>query len=165
MKNLHVIIVCFVFFLLQILVAPRIAFGPVAPDFPLLLVAYFAINRGVLHGSVAGFIVGFIQDIYAPETLGFNSLAKSITGFGIGVGGSKGEPDNGLFIMALFGIASLGHDLIYLIPFTGVHIGRLLILFVTVSIPSAIYTAVVGIIVHKLVSGLGGKVVKSFGKV
>ena len=45
MKSARVLIACFTFFLLQMIVAPKISFGEIGPDFILLLVAYFAINR------------------------------------------------------------------------------------------------------------------------
>lgn len=164
MKHVNVIVVCAIFWLLQLLLAPRIALGAIAPDFALVLVAYFALTRGVISGSVAGFVIGFILDVYSPETLGYNSLAMSIAGYAIAIGGSKGDEDNLPFLAALFGLAALCHDFIYLLAFTRLHPGKFLILFVTVAIPSSIYTAAIGVIAYRLVSRIGGKAVKSLGK-
>ena len=61
MRYLHLLFASFVFLLMQILLSPKIAIGAITPDFSLLLVAYLAINRGPIAGSVVGFLVGFVN--------------------------------------------------------------------------------------------------------
>lgn len=161
---LNIIIGTLIFVLLQMLVAPRIAIGEVSPDFMLLLVAYFAMHRKPEHGAIAGFVVGFVQDLYNPELLGLNALTKSIVGYGIAFVASKVERGHSLLIMALIGAAAFVNDLIYLVFFTGPHLGEFFILLITVSIPSSVYTALMGIAVFKAAEALGSKAVKSFGK-
>jgi rod shape-determining protein MreD len=153
-----------IFVLLQMLVAPRIAIGEIAPDFMLLLVVFFAVHRKPERGAVAGFVVGFIQDLYNPELLGLNALTKSLVGYGVAAVASKSERDNSLLIMALIGVAAFVNDFVYLLFFTGLHLGRFFILLVTVSIPSSVYTALIGVAVFKAAEALGSKAVKSFGK-
>ncbi len=161
---MNIIIGTLIFVLLQMLVAPRIAIGEVAPDFMILLVAYFAMHRKPEHGAIAGFVVGFLQDLYNPELLGLNSLTKSIVGYGIAFVASKVERGNSLLILALIGAAAFVNDFIYLLFFTGLHLGKFFILLITVSIPSSVYTALIGIAVFKVAEALGSKAVKSFGK-
>jgi rod shape-determining protein MreD len=163
-KYAHVIAACFIFFFLQMVLAPRIAFGEIAPDFPLLLVAYFSLNRGAFQGSISGFFVGLLQDLYSPELLGLNALTKSLAGYVLGLVGGKAEPDNLPFLVGLFGIAALANDFVYLLFFTGLDLGRFFVMFFTIAVPSAVYTAILGVVVHKVATYFGGKVVKTFGK-
>ena len=51
MRAINIAFTCIIFALLQMLVAPRIALGNVSPDFMLLLVAYFAIDRKAERGA------------------------------------------------------------------------------------------------------------------
>lgn len=163
-RGVNIAITCIIFALLQMLVAPRIAIGNVSPDFMLLLVAYFAIDRKAEQGAMVGFLVGLFQDLFNPELLGLNALTKSVVGYGLSVAGSKTRPDNPLLMAALVMAAALANDLLYLLFFTGLHLGKTLILWTTVSVPSAVYTALMGIVVYKLASVLGSKAVRHLGK-
>jgi len=163
-KVANVVIGTLIFVLLQMLVAPRIAIGEIAPDFMLLLVAYFAMRRKPEHAAIAGFAVGFLQDLYNPELLGLNALTKSLVGYGVAFVAAKLERGSSPLVLALIGAAALANDFIYLLFFTGLHLGRFFILLITVSIPSTVYTALIGIAVFKAAEALGSKAVKSFGK-
>jgi len=156
--------VLIIFLVLQAFFVRKMAIGRIAPDVPLLIVVYFAMFRGAFHGSLLGFLVGLLQDLFNATHLGLNAFTKTLTGYFIGLAGSKAEPDSSLFFFALVGIAGLAHDFVYLLIFTGMHLGKFFVMWVTVSIPSAIYTAVVGLVVHLLVSYAATEVVRSIGK-
>jgi rod shape-determining protein MreD len=164
MKKTALLTVLFVYFLLQTLLSDRMTLGRVSPDFPLLIVAYLAVYRGAFHGSIAGFIVGFLQDLFNPSFLGLNAFTKTLTGYVLGLGGSKTEADSSLFLFALFGAAALAHDFVYLLLFTGLRLGEFVLTWVTVSIPSALYTALIGVVVHKLVALSLTEAVRHLGK-
>jgi len=157
-------IVLIVFFLLQVSVADSITFARIGPDFPLLIAVYFAIFRGALAGSLFGFAVGLLQDFFNPSGLGLNALAKSIVGHLAGRMGAQTDRDNPLFLMAVFGAASLAHDFIYLLFFTQFNLGKFIIEWLAVGVPSAIYTAVAGGVVHALVAVLLSEAVRHLGK-
>jgi rod shape-determining protein MreD len=157
-------VVLFVFFLLQVLLRDAMSFGSIGPDFPLLIVVYFAVFRGPVGGSIVGFVVGVLQDLFNPSYLGLNALTKSLVGYAMGRAGAQTERDNPLFLIAVFGVAALAHDLIYLLFFTGFHMGKFALSFVTIAIPSAVYTAVVGAVVHALVTFFLAEAVRSLGK-
>jgi rod shape-determining protein MreD len=163
-KKFPLIVVLLVFVILQAFFAHKMAFGRISPDFPLLIVLYFAVYRGAFHGSILGFIVGLIQDLFNPTHLGLNALTKTLTGYCMGLAGTKTEPDSSLFLFALFGVAALAHDFVYLLVFTGLHLGKFVVTLATVSVPSALYTAVVGILVHWLVFFVTAEAVRSIGK-
>lgn len=164
MKKTTLVTVLVVFFLLQAILSDKIAFGKISPDFPLLIVAYLAVRRGAISGSITGFVVGFLQDLFNPSFLGLNAFAKTLTGYALGLAGSKAETDSAVFLFALFGAAALGHDFVYLVFFTELHLGQLFLTWVTVSIPSAFYTALIGVLVHELVAFLLTEAVKHLGK-
>ncbi len=154
----------FMFAFLQAFFARKMSIGMISPDFPLLIVVYFSIWSGAFRGSIMGFLVGLIQDLFNPSFLGLNALTKTLIGYCMGLAGSKAEPDNTLFLLALVGISALAHDFVYLLIFTGLHLGKFFVMWVTVSIPSAVYTAVVGVLVHWLVSYATGEAARYIGK-
>lgn len=164
MKSANITVTCLVFLLLEILVAPRIALGRISPDFMLLLAAYFAVQRKPEQAAIAGFLVGLFQDLANPELLGLNALTKTLVGYGLGVVGSKAESENPFFLMTILGITAVLHDFVYLLFFTGLHMSSFLVLWTTVSIPSAIYTAVAGLISFRMAATLGSKAARSIGK-
>ena len=153
-----------VFFLLQVLVADKLGIGRVEPDFPLLIVVYLAIYKGPIRGSTVGFLVGIIQDLFNPSLLGLNALTKTLSGYVFGIAGAKTEPESSVLLFALLGGAALAHDVVYLLFFTGLDVGKFFIMWLTVSIPSALYTAIIGVLVHTIVSFALSGVVRSLGK-
>jgi rod shape-determining protein MreD len=157
-------VVLVVFFLLQALFSDALTFGRIGPDFPLLIVAYFAVFRGSIAGSIFGFVAGFFQDLFNPSFLGLNALTKTLVGFALGRAGAQTERDHPVFLLALFGVSALAHDLIYLLFFTQFRLGELFVTWLTVSLPSAAYTAVVGIAVHVGAGFFLTEVVRSLGK-
>jgi rod shape-determining protein MreD len=164
MRRVNGLIVSLLFILMQMLLSPRFALGEVTPDFMLLLVAYFAVRRGPEQAAIVGFAVGLFQDLFNPEFLGLNALAKSLVGYGISVIGSKTDADNSLLLGALLASAAAVGDFVYLLFFTGLHLGKFFTLWVTVSIPSALYTALIGVILHWVARALGSKAGRSLGK-
>jgi rod shape-determining protein MreD len=151
-RGVGVAIVSIAFFLLQALAHDAMSFGRIGPDFPLLIVVYFAVFRGTLGGSVAGFVVGILQDLFNPAFLGLNALTKSLVGYAMGRAGAQTERDNPLFLVAVFGAAALAHDFVYLLFFTQFNLGKFILTWLSVGVPSAVYTAVVGAVVHALVN-------------
>lgn len=164
MKITQAIVVIFLFVILQVVVAPRISLGEIAPDFPLLLVAYFSVRRPAQRAAGAGFLIGLFQDLFNPTLLGLNALTKTLTAYALSVASSKLEPDSWLLLAPLFGLAALAHDVVYLLFFTGLHMGQFFVLLGTVALPSALYTSAAGVLVYKLAEAVSGKVVSSFGK-
>jgi rod shape-determining protein MreD len=164
MRLFYLILVILAFLMMQLVVADRIALGPVRPDFLVLIVAFFSLYRGAVQGSVFGFLLGFLQDLTNPGFLGLNALTKSILGFSVGKVGSKTFPENAPFLFVLFMAVSFGHDILYLVFYHWPHVGSALAAVFTAALPSAAYTAVFGVVVHKFLSMANPKVVESFGK-
>jgi rod shape-determining protein MreD len=152
-----------IYLALQAAVASRIAIGSIAPDFVVVCVVLFALQRGSLQGAVFGFAVGFLVDLSNPGYLGLNALTKTLLGFAAGGLGAATSP--GVLVLAVvFFAAALAHDILYLLIYLWPGVGGALLTVVTNALPSAIYTALAGITVERVLALLGAKVVTSFGK-
>jgi rod shape-determining protein MreD len=51
----------------------------VKPDLLLLLVIFNSLFQGPLKGTVFGFFIGLLEDIYSGKYIGMNALAKGLT--------------------------------------------------------------------------------------
>jgi rod shape-determining protein MreD len=163
MKHLGPIIGIVVYLILQAAVARHIAIGQVAPDFVVVCVVLFGLQRGAIMGSLFGFVVGLIVDLGNPGYLGVNALTKSVLGYGSGRLGAATSPGV-LVLFIVFFVAAFAHDLIYLVLFMWPHMGSAFVTLFTVALPSALYTALAGIVVERLLALLGAKVVTSLGQ-
>jgi rod shape-determining protein MreD len=158
------ILVCVVFLILQLVAANRLAIGEISPDFPLLFLAYFSLFRTRIQGTILGFFLGLLQDLFNPAFLGLNALTKSIIGYSVGYVGEKTVANSVPFIALVFFLSMLGHDLLYMLFFFKLHVVKIVVMFITVSIPSAVYTALIGVVVHSICTFFGYKAVEIFGK-
>lgn len=163
MKQIGPIVGIVVYLVLQAAVARHIAIGNVAPDFVVICVVLFGLQRGPIMGSLFGFLVGLIVDLGNPGFLGLNALAKSVLGYG---SGRLGAATSGgvLVLFIVFFAAAFVHDLLYLVVFMWPHLGSAFATLFTVALPSALYTALAGIVVERLLALLGAKVVTSLGQ-
>lgn len=164
MKGLYITLTSILFMVLQTAVAGRIAFGEVTPDFTLLLVVFFALYKGKMPGAVFGFVIGILQDLFNPGFLGLNAMTKSILGYTVGHVGARTFPENILFLFGLFFSVAFGHDAMYLVFFTWPDTGSFFSTLFGVALPSALYTATFGVVIHKLFTLVGAKAVNSLGK-
>jgi rod shape-determining protein MreD len=162
-RSFYLVLAILLCLLLQATLAPRIAFGQIAPDFVILAVLVFALYRGAVYGAILGFAVGFLQDLGTPEMLGLNALTKTLLGFTIGRVGAKTFPENALFLFGLFVASALCHDIVYLVIFKWPHMGSALLMILVAAIPSALYTALFGVGIDHLATRFGAKAV-AFGK-
>ena len=122
MKHLGPIIGIVVYLVLQAAVAHHIAIGSVAPDFVVICVVLFGLQRGPIMGSLFGFVVGVIVDLGNPGFLGLNALAKSVLGYGAGRLGAATSPGV-LVLFIVFVAAAFVHDFLYLILFMWPRLG------------------------------------------
>jgi len=152
MRTIYLVITVLIFLLLQAVVAPRVAIGPVEPDFILLIVIFLALIRGPIYGAIAGFIIGFILDLGNADLLGLNALVGSIVGYAVGQVGARTFPDNILFKFGLFVAVAWMHDAIYLFVYHWPRIGTSIGEIFAVALPSAVLTAVAGVIADRVIA-------------
>jgi rod shape-determining protein MreD len=163
MRGLGPIIGVLVYLALQAAVAQRIAIGNVAPDFIVVCVVLFGLQRGPIMGSLFGFVVGLVVDLGNPGSLGLNALTKSMLGYAAGRLGAATSPGV-LVLFIVFFVAAFAHDVVYLVVFMWPRVGSAFGTLFTVALPSALYTALAGIVVERLLALLGAKVVTRLGQ-
>ncbi|MBI9099872.1 MAG: rod shape-determining protein MreD [Spirochaetaceae bacterium] len=64
--------------ILQSTLLRYISFLEVIPNLYLIYLVYTSISNGGLHGTVCGFVSGFIEDAISISPLGFHALIKTI---------------------------------------------------------------------------------------
>jgi rod shape-determining protein MreD len=156
MRSIQVLLAVLLTSLLQLVVGERMAIFGIRPDLVVLTIVLLGLRRGPVTATVLGFLLGFLQDLLNPSTLGMNMLAKSCTGYAVGkLAGNLLV--GGLFLHAsLVGVAVLFHDLIYLLAYTRLDLSRFFGMFAQQSFPAALYTALCALVVLALASALAG---------
>ncbi len=146
---LKLIFYSFLFFvaaILQTLIVPHIEIMNAQPSFLLILTIITALRQGSLAGCFMGFMSGLLCDVYAPvEWLGAFSLAYCTVGFAVG------QIEESFINLNLFpkiivlALADFLKDAIYFFS-----IGRTTVdisgAIVSISVPNAIYTVILGAI-------------------
>ncbi len=161
MSSIRLGLAAFLALVLQLAFVDHLSVLGVRPDMTVLIVVMLGLRRGPVAGTLIGFFLGLFQDLLAPATLGMNMLAKSVLGY---LSGRLGQnlALSGLALYApLFAIAVLVHDLLYLMVYTRLDLYRVLRIFLVESLPTAVYTAVVGVVILAVAIVLGGGVFAS----
>jgi rod shape-determining protein MreD len=150
-KVLRYVIFFGVALIAQSTIVKLVAIGGRQPDLILLVLFYVALLEGSYVATIAGFCVGFVQDIYAPQILGLNTLCKSLLGFGLGYC-QRGVFIEGLVPRSLILFAAVViHDLFYFFLSSWPDVGSALIKVLKLGLPTALYTAILGYVVFYLI--------------
>lgn len=142
---------------LQATVVQYIGIGGIQPDLPLIATVLLALVRGSGAGTFGGFVVGLGQDITNPAFLGLNALTKSLLGFSLGTLRERFDAATAFSYAAILVVATLAHDLLYLTVSLRLVLSEILLALVTRTLPTAIYTAAVGIWVFMWVASVSGR--------
>ncbi|MEN8007035.1 MAG: rod shape-determining protein MreD [Candidatus Krumholzibacteriota bacterium] len=137
------------------MVGPLVSIAGVGPDFPIIALVILALAAGSIPGTIAGFMLGLVQDLSTPTLLGLQALCK--TGLGFGLGRLRGRLIHGMPLVeaTVIAIAVVAHDLVFLVIQASMFAdGDFLSLF-TRTLPSAVYTGLVGIPLLRVADYLG----------
>jgi rod shape-determining protein MreD len=137
---------------LQQTVASWLSAGGVRPDLMLIALTAVALRRGPVAGLYAGLFLGLIQDVYTVDTLGASVLAKGVVGYAMGFFEEKVMKVMAATRVLLLASSLVLHDLIFYLAagYRGIYF-RDALLFQ--SLPSAIYTLVLGAVVFYFAVG------------
>jgi rod shape-determining protein MreD len=67
--------------ILQIGFVPLLAIGAWRPNLIILIVIFAGFRLGVIPGTLTGFFLGLLTDVFSPGPIGITALAGSIVGF------------------------------------------------------------------------------------
>lgn len=125
-------------------------------DLAIIILVYLALRYGRSCGMVFGFLIGFLYDVFTPDTLGLGALVKCLIGFTLG-----SFKDN-LYLESLYSkgavvfLTLLLNDLFYYTATTGLSDSTLEVL-TRYSLPSAVYTSVIGMLIFLLAARIHQK--------
>lgn len=150
MTNLGLLILFLLFFVLQLLFIPLLEIKGIKPDLLLVFVILVGLQRERFWGTLVGFFVGLLQDLFCTGFLGVFTIAKTISGFLVRAFSEK-SVNNGVlnFGGIVFAIGIIHNFLVDWISAWGTHVSILIMIFRFV-IPEAFYTAVLAMIVYEL---------------
>jgi rod shape-determining protein MreD len=139
----------------ETVLAPVMAIGGIAPDFTVLAIVLLAMAEGPRAGAIGGFVVGLVQDLAVPTMLGLHSLCKTL--LGSVVGRTRGRLVYGLVLVEalLVLVATLGHDTLFLLVQSRQNSEVFLGPWFADAIPTAVYTALVGVPVLRVADVVG----------
>jgi rod shape-determining protein MreD len=158
-KTIRIVLLAAVIFILQLKVVPSIGMLGVMPDLVIVLLVALVLERGPVAAVIIGFLLGFLQDLGNASHLGMNALAKSLIAYGVARFGAGFLPESVLFKGLLIFAASLCNEGFSLIVTTGFDLPVIFLSFFRYSILSALYTAVVGLLVFAVIDAVTGRVV------
>ena len=163
MRVLRIILAACVVFVLQLVLSNIISLGEASPDFVLILLIVLAMRQTPAIAVVTGFLLGFLQDLGNASYLGMNALAKSLTRYVVARYASDLLPDSSLFKGLLIFVSALAGDVILLNIMLSFDQRCVLAALFRYSLLAALYTAVLGVVVFKVIDILPGRTVRSGG--
>ena len=129
--------------ILQAAFLNRFEVAGIRPDLLVAFVVYLGWMRGPIAGTIGGFFVGLIQDLDASGPLGLNALAKTIVGFAVAKAGARVDRSSLGVRFVFFLVAMLTHDVVYFAASSLGDPALFLRQMLTIALPSALYTALV----------------------
>jgi len=149
---------------LQATLIPALGIAGIRPDLPLVAVTLVALSRGAATGTITGFLVGLAQDLGNPGFLGLNALAKCLVGHTVGTLRGRFDAGTALSHALVLGAATVAHDLVYLTIHRRLVLSEIFLALGTHTLPTALYTAVVGSLLAVLLAALAGRRSHRFGR-
>lgn len=130
--------------------AEHVALFGFQPDFAMIALVFIAESTGFVQCILFGFAIGFFQDVYSPEYLGYNSLTMSVLAFILAFIRERLTTENFSVRLLMIFITCLLHDLIYLSMYAGFDFAILFNIYVWNSIIGAAYTSVLAMVLISL---------------
>ncbi|MGE5403095.1 MAG: rod shape-determining protein MreD [Ignavibacteriales bacterium] len=133
---------------IQLTIIPLFSYNQIAPDLILILLVYFTLRMGQLHGTILGFAFGLMFDLVSGSILGSAAFAKTLSGFLTGYFYNENKIENNLHsFMFLFIVLVIGTvDSVVYSFFSTTETGTgLMTLVIIQGLFPAIYSSVVSL--------------------
>ncbi|WP_027338569.1 rod shape-determining protein MreD [Halonatronum saccharophilum] len=120
----------------------------VTPDLMLIIIVVLAINKGKTAGGIAGFIIGFLQDLFSGNLFGINAITKTIVGYLLGFLSKVIYQDNFIIVAIITFFATIINQGMIIFFTGGIDIESAL---KEIIIPLAIYNTIITLIIYPVV--------------
>jgi rod shape-determining protein MreD len=155
-KLLSGVLVLFSLVLFQSLLSGMVTIAGIKLDLAIIILVYLALTRGRNYGMAFGFLIGFLSDVFTPGTLGLGALIKCLIGF------TLGSFKENLYLESLYSKGAVVfftlilNDSLYYTITTGLSHSTFEGLS-RYSLPSALYTSVIGMLIFLLAARIHQK--------
>ncbi|MEX0736907.1 MAG: rod shape-determining protein MreD [Bacteroidota bacterium] len=133
--------------ILQTTFVPFLSVEGFLPDLLLIWIVYFAIRRGQLDATVAGFAAGLLQDLLTMQFLGLAAFSKTIAGFTAGYFYNENNTEQTLssyrFLLIIL-LCSAVHNITYFGIFLQGSEGMSIPTLMEYTIVTSLYTTAIG---------------------
>jgi rod shape-determining protein MreD len=163
MNIVRIFFVALVVLLVQVTAIHRIGVAGCTPDLMVILIVSLVLDRGPVLAVIIGFLIGFLQDLGNASFLGMNALAKSILAYGVSRVGGGLLPEHALYKGFIIFAACLVNDIVVLPIATSFSVGDMFVSFFRYSLLSALYSALLGVVIYALLELLTRRVVRPGG--
>lgn len=161
-RRIIMIVLILVCFILQCSVLPAIAIGGISPNLLVIVTVSFALMRGRREGMFAGFMCGFLSDLFFGSALGFQTLVYMYMGYLCGSCYRLFYDDDIKMPILLIAASDLGFGIIFYI-FEFLLRGRVQFTFYLgrIILPEVVYTIVLTIVCYRLLMWINHKIEKA----
>jgi rod shape-determining protein MreD len=149
MKTLRNILFIAFALLMQSTLIGRIEIFGTRPDLALLVLIFIANQSNPVECILYGFFIGFLQDVYTPEYLGYNAFTMSLIAFLLGVLKESLTVENYSVRLFTTFIACIIHDIVYLIFYTQFDLSVIRQLLIWEYLTGAVYTSALAFVFIK----------------
>ncbi len=142
MKYALLFFTAFIGIVLQDTVFNVISIAEGKPDFVLILVVFYALFRGHIHGGLLGMAFGLMEDLMTGRFIGLNAICKGLTGFIIGLFSERLYKNNFFIPVVTVVVATFLQGIIYVICSAIIGLNLEGARLMMVSISDAVYNIV-----------------------
>ena len=149
MKTIRNILLIALALLMQSTLVGRMEIFGARPDLALLVLIFIANQTNPVECILYGFFIGFLQDVYTPEYLGYNAFTMSLIAFFLGVLKERLTVENYSVRLLTTFVTCVFHDIVYLIFYTQFDLSIIKHLLLREYLSGAVYTSVLALVFIK----------------
>ena len=155
MRILITALIIFVNFILQTTLFPLLAIQGIFPNTALIIVTSYALLRGSKEGAIIGGCCGVLMDIFFSKMIGFYTLLYLAMGLLFGRSQKTFYRENYILPVIFCTISTVLYQaVLYITGFVFRGEGNLLFFLFSVLVPELVYTAVVTILIYRILFGI-----------
>ncbi|MBD3290680.1 rod shape-determining protein MreD [candidate division KSB1 bacterium] len=148
MKYVKYAIIFFIVLVIDLNVIEIISIKGITPDIILIYLIFISLRETQAASTIIGFSAGLLQDLFSLSMLGLSSLTKSISCFITAFFQRAKRNYSIMHLTIVFFIITVIHDRIYQFIFLLGTDQKLFKSFLYHSVPKAIYTTIVALILN-----------------